>query len=83
MQLPKEIKTKRLLLLVVSCSIAGVIVGGTSAWAETNMCLQANTVTSECITQDPRVKTIEGMATGLIAGASAAVGVAWQHWHEH
>jgi hypothetical protein len=82
MQLPKDIKTKRLFLLVVSCSVAGVIVGGTSAWAETNMCLQANTVTSDCITQDPGVKTLEGMATGLIAGAGAAFGVAWQHRHE-
>jgi hypothetical protein len=72
-------KTKRLLLLVVSCSLAGVVVGGTSAWAESNTCLQANTVTSECITQDPTTKTLQGMMTGLVAGSGAAFGVAWQY----
>lgn len=75
-------KTKRLLLLVVSCSLAGVVVGGTSAWAETNTCLRASTVTSECITQNPAIKTLQGMTTGLVAGAGAAFGVAWQHRHE-
>ncbi|MEC4813624.1 MAG: hypothetical protein SAK29_10200 [Scytonema sp. PMC 1069.18] len=72
-------KTKRLLLLVVSCSLAGVVVGGTSAWAESNTCLQANTITSECLTHDPTTKTLQGMMTGLIAGAGAAFGAAWQH----
>lgn len=83
MQLPKDIKTKRLLLLVVSCSLAGVIVGGTASWAESNSCLQASTVTSECLTQDQTTKTIEGMSTGLIVGAGAAFGAAWQHRHEN
>jgi hypothetical protein len=73
MQLPKDIKTKRLLLLVVSCSLAGVIVGGTTSWAESNSCLQASTVTT---------RTIEGMSTGLIVGAGAAFGAAWQHRDE-
>lgn len=77
-----DIKTKRLLLLVVSCSLAGVILGGTSSWAQSKMCFQASTVTSECLTQDRKSKTIEGMSTGLLAGAGAAFGVAWQHWHE-
>ncbi|EHC18580.1 hypothetical protein [Fischerella thermalis] len=75
-------KTKRLLLLVVSCSLAGVVLGGTTSWAESNSCLQASTVTSECLTKDPITKTIEGMGTGLAAGAAAAFGVAWQHRHE-
>lgn len=75
-------KTKRLLLLVVSCSVTGVILGGTSSWAESNMCLQASTVTSECLTQSPLQKTIEGMSTGLVAGAGAAFGAAWQLRHE-
>ncbi|WP_460206682.1 hypothetical protein [Scytonema sp. NUACC21] len=79
MQLPKDRKNNRLVLLLVSCSLAGVVVGGTSAWAESNMCLQASTVTSECITQDPMTKTVEGMMIGLVAGAGAAAGVAWQH----
>ena len=75
-------KTKRLLLLVVSCSATGVILGGTASWAQSKECLQAPTVTSECLTQDPINKTIEGMSTGLIAGAGAALGAAWQLRHE-
>ncbi|QOV22690.1 hypothetical protein [Anabaenopsis elenkinii] len=75
-------KTKRLLLLVCSCSLAGVILGGTSSWAESNSCLQSQTVTSDCLTQDPIQRTIQGMATGLVAGAGAAAGVAWNLRHE-
>ena len=75
-------KTKRLMLLIVSCSATGVILGGTASWANSNQCLQASTVTSECLTQDPDTKTIQGMSTGLIAGAGAALGAAWQLRHE-
>lgn len=75
-------KTKRLLLLVVSCSAAGVVLGGTASWAESNQCLQATNVTSECLTQSPAIKTLQGMSTGLIAGAGAAFGAAWQLRHE-
>lgn len=75
-------KTKRLLLLVASCSVAGVVLGGTASWAESNLCLQANNVTSECLTQNPIQKTVEGMSTGLLAGAGAAFGVAWNVRHE-
>jgi hypothetical protein len=75
-------KINRLLLLVVSCSVVGVILGGTASWAESNQCLQASTVTNECLTQDPVTKTIQGMSTGLIAGAGAALGAAWQLRHE-
>ncbi|MBO3459853.1 hypothetical protein G7B40_010765 [Aetokthonos hydrillicola Thurmond2011] len=71
-------KTKRLLLLVISCSVTGVILGGTTGWAQSNMCLQANSVTSECLTQNPTIKTLEGMSTGLLAGSGAAFGAAWQ-----
>lgn len=71
-------KTKRLVLLIVSCSAAGVILGGTSSWAESKQCLQANNVTSECLTQNSIMKTLQGMSTGLIAGAGAAFGAAWQ-----
>lgn len=71
-------KTKRLVLLIVSCSAAGVILGGTSSWAESKQCLQANNVTSECLTQNSVMKTLQGMSTGLIAGAGAAFGAAWQ-----
>ncbi|BAZ80984.1 hypothetical protein PN497_23145 [Sphaerospermopsis kisseleviana CS-549] len=72
-----DIKTKRLLLLVVSCSLSGVILGGTASWAESKMCMRADTITSECITQNPVEKTIQGMSTGLLAGAGAAFGAAW------
>lgn len=75
-------KTKRLLLLVVSCSVAGVILGGTSAWAESNLCLRSSNVTNDCLTQDPIQKTIQGMSTGLVAGAGAAFGVGWNARHE-
>lgn len=75
-------KTKRLLLLIASCSLTGVILGGTASWAESNLCLQADKVTSDCVTQDPIQKTIEGMSTGLVAGAGAALGVAWNLRHQ-
>ncbi|MDF5707488.1 MAG: hypothetical protein PUP90_07340 [Nostoc sp. S4] len=78
----KSRKTRRLFLLVVSCSITGVILGGTASWAESNLCLQDSKVTSDCLTQDPIQKTIEGMSTGLLAGAGAAFGAAWQLRHE-
>ena len=67
-------KDKRLLLLIISCSVAGVVLGGTSSWAESSMCLEATEVTSECLTQDPVSKTMQGMSTGLVAGAGAAFG---------
>ena len=75
-------KTKRFLLLIISCSATGVILGGTSSWAQSTQCLQDNTVTSQCLTQDPVITTLQGMSTGLIAGAGAALGAAWQLRHE-
>lgn len=75
-------KTNRFLLLIVSCSVTGVILGGTASWADSNQCLQANTITNECLTQDPVIKTVQGMSTGLIAGAGAALGAAWHLRHE-
>lgn len=75
-------KTKRLALLVVSCSAAGVILGGSASWADSNQCWQSNTVTSDCLTQDPVVKTMQGMSTGLIAGVVAAAAAVWQIKHE-
>ncbi len=75
-------KNKRLLILVISCSVSGVILGGTSSWAESKMCMRADTITSECITQSPIEKTIQGMSTGLLAGAGAAFGAAWNLRHQ-
>lgn len=73
-----DIKTKRFLLLIVACSATGVVLGGTASWAESNQCLQANAITSECLTQEPAMKTLEGMSVGLVAGAAAAIGAVWQ-----
>jgi|GEM_PF-390606 hypothetical protein len=75
-------KTKRLLLLVVSCSAVGVVLGGTTSWAESNQCKQNPNLTSECLTEDPVMKTLQGMSTGLLAGAGAASGAAWHLWRE-
>jgi hypothetical protein len=71
-------KTNRFLLLVLLCSATGVVLGGTASWAESNRCLQAETPTSECLTQNPIVETVEGMSVGLVAGAGAAIGAALQ-----
>ncbi|MBW4540917.1 MAG: hypothetical protein KME43_17460 [Myxacorys chilensis ATA2-1-KO14] len=67
------------LLMVVLCSSAGVVLGGTSSWAESNQCLEQKVVTNQCLVQNPVSKTFEGMATGLLAGMGAAVGVTWSH----
>ena len=60
-------------LMVGLCSIAGVVLGGTSSWAESNRCVQAVSPTAECLTQSPTYKTLEGMSVGLVAGVGAAV----------
>ncbi|MBE9014576.1 hypothetical protein C7Y66_11790 [Chroococcidiopsis sp. CCALA 051] len=70
------------MLLVVSCSLTGVILGGTTSWAESKLCLQAKTAMNDCLTQDPITKIIEGMSIGLVAGTGAAFGAAWQMRHE-
>jgi hypothetical protein len=71
-------KNRRFLILITTCSIAGVILGGTSSWAQSSQCFQAQNVTNECLTQNPLNKTIEGMSVGLVAGVGAAVGAAFQ-----
>ena len=71
-------KTNRFILLIVACSAAGVLVGGTASWAEGTQCMQADLPTSNCLMRDPISKTFEGMSVGLIAGASAAVGATLQ-----
>ncbi len=71
------IKKHRSFLLILLCSTAGVIVGGTASWAESSQCLQAKVLTNQCLTQEPIVKTLEGMATGMIAGVGAGAGAAW------
>ncbi len=64
--------------MALLCGVAGVVLGGTASWAESNRCLQAETPTVECLTKSPDVKTLEGMGAGLLAGMGAALGVAFQ-----
>lgn len=73
-----EQKINRFFILILICSGAGVILGGTASWAESNQCWQADTPTSQCLAQDPVTQTVEGMSAGLVAGASAAIAAAWQ-----
>ncbi|MDP8966329.1 MAG: hypothetical protein M3O33_20565 [Cyanobacteriota bacterium] len=71
-------KSNRLLILIATCSVAGVVLGGTTSWAQSNQCLNSKNLTNECLTQDPVTKTIEGMSVGLLAGAGAAAGAVFQ-----
>lgn len=71
-------KTNRLLLLICACSVSGVVVGGTSNWVDSRLCMQAKTPTFECLNQNPMVKTAQGMSIGLLAGAGAALGAVYQ-----
>ncbi len=77
-----DIKTKRLALLVISCSAVGVILGGSASLADSNQCWAAKEVTNDCLTTEPLIKTMQGMSTGLIAGFTAAVVAAWQIKHD-
>lgn len=75
-------KTKRFLLLVASCSVLGIFLGGATSWKENNLCLSEKIMSSECLTQDPVSHIIQGMSSGLMAGVGAAFGVSWQYRHE-
>lgn len=74
-------RTQRQLWLTIAvCSIAGVVLGGTTSRAAANQCFENSVVSSECLTQDPTTKTVQGMGAGLLAGAGAAIGATWQLW---
>ena len=60
-------KTQRLLLLVICCSITGVILGGTAAWAESNLCLEDSKVTSDCVTQESNPKNYPRNEYGIVS----------------
>jgi hypothetical protein len=71
-------KNRSFFIMVLLCSSAGVILGGTSSWAESNSCMQAEVLSKDCLTKSPVVKTIEGMGVGLLAGVGAAISATWQ-----
>ena len=71
-------KKNPFLMMVLLCSVAGVVLGGTASWAESNNCIQTESPSQECLTKSPTVKTLEGMGVGLVAGVGAAVAAAWQ-----
>ncbi len=73
-------KTRRFCLYVAACSVAGIVLGGTASQAELSHCLETDSPSNECLSQDPTMKLVEGMSFGLIAGAGAAVGATWQIW---
>ncbi len=75
-----DIKPSRLFIFIVACSITGVILGGTASQAQLSQCQSSANPTSECLTANPLLKTIEGMSVGLFAGAGAALGATWQLW---
>jgi len=69
---------KRFGLVVASCGVMGIILGASNSQAAMSDCLNAKTVTSECLTQDPLQTQIEGMSVGLFVGVGAAIGATWQ-----
>lgn len=71
-------KSHPFLIMAVACSAAGVVLGGTASWAESNLCVQDAAPSTECLTKPPLVKTLEGMSVGLVAGLGAAIGAAVQ-----
>lgn len=73
----------RLLIFVLSCSTVGILLGATASRAEISNCLSAKTPSSDCLTQDPTYKIIEGMGMGLLAGAGAAFGASLQLWQNN
>lgn len=75
-------KNHRFLIYILLCSAIGVVLGGTASRAELSRCLLAPLPSSECLTQDPFVETLEGMSVGLLAGAGAALGATWQIWQK-
>jgi hypothetical protein len=75
---PKLKKANRFFLYILACSTVGVVLGGTASWADSNRCWLDESPTTQCVTQSPIIRTIQGMSTGLIAGMSAGLGATWQ-----
>lgn len=79
---PKIKGPKRFWVLVTLCGLSGIILGATTSQAAIDQCLTDDTPSSECLTQDPIEKKIEGISMGLMAGVSAAIGAAWNIKHK-
>ncbi|MBF2048748.1 MAG: hypothetical protein EDM05_63400 [Leptolyngbya sp. IPPAS B-1204] len=71
-------KTNQLPLVIVVCSVFGLVFGATASQAEMNQCLAAENPSHQCLTQNPTLKRLEGMGMGLFAGAGAAIGATWR-----
>jgi hypothetical protein len=71
-------KIDRLSLIIVLCSLFGLVFGATASQAEMNECLTAANPSNQCLTQNPTLKRVEGMGMGLFAGAGAALGATWR-----
>jgi hypothetical protein len=70
-------KTDQLPLVIVLCSLFGLVFGATASQAEMNQCLASEHPSDQCLTQNPTLKRLEGMGMGLFAGAGAAIGATW------
>lgn len=52
--------------------------GATTSQAALNECLNADTPSQECLTQDPTMLKLENIGMGLVMGVGAAVGATWK-----
>jgi hypothetical protein len=65
-------------IVILACSVVGVVLGGTSSWAQSQSCLETDTPSGDCLKKSPLLRTAEGMSVGLVAGMSGAIGATWQ-----
>ncbi|WAL58676.1 hypothetical protein [Thermocoleostomius sinensis] len=75
-------KNSRFWLLVILCGVSGSVLGATTSQAAINECLTDATPSTECLTQNPMEKKVEGISMGLMAGVSAAIGASWRIWQK-
>ncbi|MGC9527553.1 MAG: hypothetical protein ACP5D7_18615 [Limnospira sp.] len=62
------------------CLASGGTIGYLATQFYLNGCLLAAVPSSQCITQDPVSKTLEGILISLLAGLGAAIGATWKIW---